>query len=369
MIYRDLGRTGLKISGLSFGCMRFPDAETAAATVRRAVELGVNYFDTSCDYCRGESETWLGEGLKGLRDKVLVSTKSPPGEEGLLTADEVRRSIDKSLQKLQTDYLDFYQAWRVNDPERYAACVRKGGWLDGVRRAMDEGLVRHLGLTSHSTPPHIISMLDDDIFEVMMVQYSIVLPGYRQAVRHARERGVGVIVMGPLGGGLLAQPSPLLEKVLAPDDPVTGAFRYVLADPGVSSIASGMTAVEEVESNCRRLDELPKDLSREYQEQVNRRINAQVHAELGRLEDVFCAGCRYCITACPNDLRVFDVFKPYNMVFFDAEVKNPARIAAQAAKLSEQCDACRACEEVCPQQLEIPEHLERVRDYFAARGE
>jgi len=364
--YRPLGNTGEQVSVLSLGCMRFQDEAQAAAVVASSIEQGINYFETSCRYCNGQSEIWLGKALRGRRERVLVSTKSPPGEEGYVTADEVRRSIEASLRNLGVDCLDFYHAWRVNSPELYEACTRRGGWLDAAHRAMDEGLIRHLGITTHSTPDHVLSILEDGIFEVITVQYSLILQGYRRVVQKAREKNVGVVVMGPLGGGLLAAESPVLKQVFAPCAQVEGALRYVLCDPGVSTAASGMMRPEEVEMNSRFVEQMPEDLGLEYQGLVEGKIRAALGEEdLDLLQSAFCGGCRYCLSVCPKHLPVFAVFKPYNMAMLKARPDRAEKIVEMATKYIEECTECRKCETVCPQKLKVPEHLRRVKDHFS----
>ena len=139
MKYKKFGRTGENVSILSLGCMRYQDEESAGRIVSKAVELDINYFETSCGYCGGESEAWLGKGLKDCREKVMVSSKSAPGAEGFTTADETRRGIDKSLANIGTDYLDFYHAWMVNTREMYEAQRRR---IAAGFRSQDSGFRR-----------------------------------------------------------------------------------------------------------------------------------------------------------------------------------------------------------------------------------
>ena len=114
MNYRVLGKTGESASLVSLGCMRFPDEETAVDIMQRSLLHGITYYETSENYCGGNSEVWLGRGLGARRDTVLVSTKSRVGTgDQQQTEDEVRRRIEVSLGKLGTDYLDFYQCWSI----------------------------------------------------------------------------------------------------------------------------------------------------------------------------------------------------------------------------------------------------------------
>lgn len=365
MRYREFGQLDEEISALSLGCMRFPSEEAAYEIVAKAVDVGINYFETSIGYVNGNSERWLGRGLGKDRSRVMVSTKSQSIVDGEpVSADEVRRTIDTSLEKLGTDYVDFYHGWSVSRPPQYEACVRKGGWLDGVYRAKDEGLIRHIGVTTHAPPEMVMAMIDDGRWEVITVQYSLILRGYREIVKAAHENGIGIVVMGPLAGGLLALPSDLLKRVFAPDDQITGALKYVLCDPAVSSVASGMTSAQEVEANCAIIDALPDRMSITHQEAIDARLHAELGDDISQFESFFCGGCRYCLSVCPEHIGPHNIFKAYNMVMLKGEPTDPQKIAERAQGLLERCVHCGACQEICPQDIDVPEHLERVRDYF-----
>jgi predicted aldo/keto reductase-like oxidoreductase len=367
--YRELGDTGEKISALNLGCMRFPDEETAIQIVAKAIELGINYFETSIRYVNGNSERWLGKGLGQDRRKVMVSTKSPPivnGED--VSADGVRRTLDESLAKLGTDYVDFYHGWSVSRPSQYKACLRKDGWFDGVYKAREEGLVRHIGITTHAPPELVMEMIDDGRWEVITVQYSLILQGYREVVEAAYEKGIGIVVMGPLAGGLLTLPSDLLKRVFTPDDQITGALKYVLCDPAVSSISSGMTSAAEVETNCAIVDAMPEDMSIADQEIIDTRLNAELGNDLAQFEALFCSGCRYCLSVCPENIGPHNIFKAYNMVMLKGKPPNPQKVAQQAQNFLDRCVLCGECQEICPQDINVPEHLERVRDYLLSKA-
>ncbi|MFA6135444.1 MAG: aldo/keto reductase [Phycisphaerae bacterium] len=363
MRFRALGRTGVDVSMLGLGCMRFPSEEETCRIVDECVRQGINYFETSPGY--GDSELWLGKALLGKdRRKVMVSTKSSPIDVTCQTADQVRRRIEDSLKRLQTDYLDFYHAWSINSPQQYQIMMTKGGWLEGVLKARDEGLIRHVGMTSHSTPQHISEILNEGIFEVLTVQYSLILQSYRDCIRQAAGRGVGVILMGPLAGGLLCDPSPVLARSFAPDDQVTGAFKYVLSDPNVSVALSGMTSAKQVAENCARIDALPADLAMSYQDRANEQINAMLGETVGQFETVLCGGCRYCVNACPRGLSPFNIFKSYNMAMLGGQPAWSARMQASAEALLLKCTRCGKCEVICPQKINVPRHMERVKAHF-----
>ncbi len=368
MRYTTFGETGEKVSRLSLGCMRFPDEETAIEIVEKAVELGINYYETGSRYCGGQSEVWLGKGLGTRRKDVMVSTKARVGGRGpgFPTADDARRMIGESLGRLGTDHLDFYHAWSVNYPEEYDELKKKGMWLEGVVRAKEEGLVRHVGVTSHATPALLMQMLDEGLFEPYTVQYSLLLQPHRDVIRKAREKGRGVVLMGPLAGGLLAKHTPVLAQAFAPDSQVLGAFKYVLCDPGVSTAASGMRSVEEVEANCALIDSLPEELDFGYQTAVGERLRAELGDGLEEFERYLCGDCRYCTTVCPEGIVPGSVFKPYNAVMLKVDIGNTQRLIERADAMLSRCTRCGKCQEICPQGINVPDHLERVKDTFAA---
>ena len=201
MRYRELGKTGERVSALSLGCMRFPDEEAAVKIVAKAVELGINYFETSIGYVGGNSEHWLGKGLGQNREKVMVSSKSSPIVDGEgVSADGVRRTIEKSLEKLGADHVDFYHGWSVSRPKQYKACVRKGGWFDGVYKAKEEGLIKHIGITTHASPELAMEILNDGRWEVITVQYSLILRGYRDVIAAAHQRATTPAITVRIGG-------------------------------------------------------------------------------------------------------------------------------------------------------------------------
>jgi hypothetical protein len=209
-------------------------------------------------------------------------------------------------------------------------------------------------------------MIDDGRWEVITVQYSLILRGYRDVVKAAHEKGIGIAVMGPLAGGLLTLSSDLLKRVFAPDDQVAGALKYVLCDPAVSSVSSGMTSAAEVEANCAIIDALPQDMTIAHQERIDTRLNAELGDGLAQFESYFCGGCRYCLGVCPENIGPHNIFKAYNMVMLKGEPANPQKIARQAESFLERCILCGECQEICPQDIDVPEHLERVRDYLLA---
>jgi predicted aldo/keto reductase-like oxidoreductase len=148
MIYNPLGNTGIQISALSFGSMRWRSRRACHAIIERGMDLGMNYIDTSSGYVGGQSEKWAGSAVKVRRDQIYFSSKSnwarAPDERA------VRRAIEGSLRKTGLDYFDFYQIWGMSRIGTLEQALKKGGMVEGVRRAQREGLIAvGLGFTFH----------------------------------------------------------------------------------------------------------------------------------------------------------------------------------------------------------------------------
>ena len=375
MKYRTLGKTGIELSAIGFGCMRLPlDNRLAIPLIRRAVALGINYFETSITYCQNRSEIQLGLALRGLRDDVYVSTKSHIQRRGEhhfggvadrdTSGEDLTHTLTESLHKLGTDHVDFYQ-FHAFTLENLPVALAEDGPLDALKAAQARGLVGHIGFTSHDTPANIMTILDTGEFESMTVYANLLQlerhgrGGFEDllaAIEHARQRGVGVIVMGPLGGGLLGTPIERLRDLLpGTTSQVDLAFRYLLSIPGVTTPISGMTRMSDVEENAR--------IASTY-EPLSTDEMTQIQAVVGRystLMERFCTGCGYC-QPCPNGVRIPEIFRLVNVhrVYGVTEWARQEYAAMRSGPFRgsvDLCVECGECEAKCPQQIQIRKEL------------
>lgn len=211
-------RSGLKVHPVSLGGMRFPeDIDQAVALIRQAIDSGMVYIDTSRGYL--DSEVKLNKALKdGYREKVILSTKCSPWIKKVeptdnASADCTFRRIVESMERLGVEYLDFYQIWNILSPECYEKATRKGGMVDGIKKAMDQGLVKHTGFTTHDTPENISRYIDEaDWCETILFTYNMLNPTYKDIIAKAHDKGIATVVMNPIGGGMLAEDSAVLKK-------------------------------------------------------------------------------------------------------------------------------------------------------------
>ncbi|MCL2839769.1 MAG: aldo/keto reductase, partial [Defluviitaleaceae bacterium] len=180
MLYREFGKTGIKMSALGFGAMRLPMAgegdnakvnyDLATPLMHRAFELGVNYIDTAPYYCNKDSEVAVGKALKGWRDKVYLSTKNPIEN---ISADDWRKRLETSLKKLDTDYIDFYHFWGINQAGFKAWEVLQDGPLQAAERAKAEGLIKHISFSYHDKAENLRYIVDSGRFETVLIQYNL----------------------------------------------------------------------------------------------------------------------------------------------------------------------------------------------------
>ena len=206
MQYREFGNTGIKLSALGFGAMRLPgmrdgdepSEENEADSVsfmHRAFELGVNYVDTARTY--GCSERMCGTALKNWRHKVYISTKNWHHD---CTIDTWWSQLNTSLETLGVDYIDFYHVIHSMDWASYEGFLLKAKGMAEVRKAQEQGLIKHVCFSSHDKPENIAKYIDSGEFEGMTVQYNLLNRDNESVIAQARASGMGVIIMGPVGG-------------------------------------------------------------------------------------------------------------------------------------------------------------------------
>jgi uncharacterized protein len=362
MIYKEFGKTGAKVSALGFGAMRLPmtekhgkkyvDEDKAIQIIHRAFELGVNYIDTAPYYCESFSEAAVGKALKGWRDKVYVSTKNPIEN---ASGDDFRKRLEKSLKNLDVNSIDFYHMWGINWKAYKDNIDVPNGPLQAACRAKEEGLIKHMSFSFHDAPENMIKIIDTGNFETVLCQYNLLDRANEVSIAHAHEKGLGVVIMGPVGGGRLGAPSPIIQEMLKGKAKSTAemALRFVLANPNVTIALSGMSTIEMVEENAA-VASIAGTLTGEEMKRVEEMLE-----ENRRLSELYCTGCNYCMP-CPSGVNIPHIFRlmNYNRVYGLKEYASD-----EYAKLidvnASACLECGACESKCPQHLEIINQLKQ----------
>ncbi|MHB8779907.1 MAG: aldo/keto reductase [Candidatus Geothermincolia bacterium] len=322
---RRLGRTGLAVTELGFGGISIQSlgAEEAVELISAAADAGINFFDTARVYT--DSERKLGMGLAG-RD-CIVATKSLA-----VTADALRRELEKSLAELGMDSVGLFQLHNVSRMETLEQVLAPGGALEGARRARDAGLVSHIGVTSHNLDV-AAAAIRTGAFATLQIPYNVVEDGAdKQGLfALARERDVGVIVMKPLAGGELQGPA---------------ALRFALhAD--VATVIPGMQSMAHLREDILALDGAEPLSGGEMRELL---------VLAGRLGSRFCRRCQYCLP-CPEGIDIPQVFICATTAIARGETERAARMYSLLAKPASGCRACAECEPRCPYGLPIREML------------
>lgn len=369
MQYRNFGNTGMVVSALGFGCMRFPmenghvKEKYSIKMLCRAYELGVNYFDTAEGYCSSESQIILGKAVKEMdRDKIYVSTKN--GYKGD-SASEWRRRLETSLSRLDVDYIDVYHSHNLHWGNFQSGFGVKGGPIDEVQKAKDEGLIRHIAFSSHDSPENIIKLINTDVFESMTVQYNILNRANEEAIAIAHKNGMGVSIMGPVAGGRLAQTNEDIQKLragIAKSSPEI-ALRFVFSNQGVSTALSGMDAIQQVEENVATASRT-EPLSPEEKIQVLESLE-----ENKKLADLYCTGCGYCMP-CPNGVDIptnflyMNYYRVYGLKDYArqqyATLKEISLEDMDVPSWADTCIECGECEPKCPQEIPIIDQLKET---------
>ena len=376
MQYVPFGKTGIEVSRLGFGCMRLPydekdgekvfNTEKSVQMLHRAMELGVNYFDTAPYYCDKQSEIIVGKALKGRRDKVYLSTKNSIEND---SGDDFQKRLETSLLKLDTDYIDFYHFWGI-DLETYDTKIDvKDGPLSRALSLKEQGLIRHISFSFHDDPENLakILMRGEGIFSSVLCQYNLLDRSNEEGMALAHEQGLGVVVMGPVGGGRLGAPSDVIRKLL-PGQVTSSAevaLRFVFNNPNVHIALSGMENIAMVEENARLAGSIQPLTEAEL-----RNIETML-AENKRLAELYCTGCNYCMP-CPAGINIPEVFKMmnYHRVYKITDYARDqydmiGKVDWMKYENASACLDCGACEGKCPQHLQIRSQLRQTHETLA----
>ena len=370
MQYRIDKKTGNKLSALSFGCMRFPKSQQKTEElIMRAIESGVNYFDTAWVY--PGSEEALGTALhkNNARHKVNIATKMP-----LIMYKNSADSVDfdkyfnQSLERLKTDYIDYYLLHMITDMDQWNRLKSWGieNWIACKKR---DGLIKHIGFSFHGSGEEFLKVIDDYNWEFTMIQYNYFDENFQAGVRGLRAAAakMPVIIMEPLLGGKLAAGLPGdAVKIFKDADkdlsPAGWAFNWLWNQEEVTSVLSGMNSMEQLDENLNlaekasvnMLDDSKKAVYKSALESINRSCKVR------------CTGCNYCMP-CPAGVNIPGSFAAYNTVYSMGFLEGLKQYITSSGLISTKsgspllCINCGKCETHCPQSIPIMKDLVTVR--------
>jgi hypothetical protein len=374
MKYRTFGKLDWQPSALGFGAMRLPtfnddpkqiDEELATKMIRYAIDHGVNYVDTAWPYHGGESEPFVGRVLQdGYRERVKLATKMPTWL--IEKPADYDRYLDEQLERLQTDHIDFYLLHAL-EAKRWDK-LQKLDVLDWAEKALADGRIDYLGFSFHDELPVFKRIVDAyDGWSFCQVQYNFMDVDYQagmEGVRYAADKGIAVVVMEPLRGGQLTtdpQPEPIADlwaTAEADRTPAEWALQWVWNQPEVSVVLSGMSTMEHVEENVESADRSGVGSLDEEELALIERVREAYEA----LGPIPCTGCEYCMP-CPSGVNIPRIFALYNEAVMYGDPGGPRwayNNQLNEAQRANVCVECGACQEQCPQGIEIIEWLAKA---------
>ncbi len=360
---------GSPVSVLGYGCMRFSkragsiDTAKTEKEILKAVENGVNYFDTA--YIYTGSEAALGEILErnNLRSKVNIATKLP--QYLVRNPASLDQYFNEELKRLRTDHVDYYLMHMLTDLKAWEN-LKENGAEEWIAKQKQSGRIRNIGFSYHGNTEMFLKILDAYDWDFCQIQYNYMdehTQAGRAGLKAAREKGIPVVIMEPLRGGKLVSMLPKKAQDLiasTPYSPAELAFRWLYDQEGIMCVLSGMNSIEMVEENCRiASSHEPGSMKPEefaLIEEVKKLINEKIK--------VPCTACGYC-QPCPRGVDIPLAFRCYNEMYMENKWSGRFEYA-QTVGLREdpsfpsQCVACGKCESHCPQHIHIIEELKNA---------
>lgn len=366
------------LSVLGFGCMRLPgkhgkvDEEKSVELIRYAIDKGVNYVDTAWPYHGGKSEAVLGKALKdGYRQKVKVADKLP------IWLCRSREDMDyyfaEQLKRVGVDMFDYYLIHSLEGSSWEKA--KQLGVIDFMDKLKESGRALNIGFSFHGARHDFKKIIDEYKWDFCQVQFNILDENDQagiEGIRYAASKSIGVIVMEPLRGGTLAGKLPAeVEKVYdsAPQKRSNAewALRWVMDHKEMVTALSGMNDKKQVDENIKAANEAgPGSLTAEELGIVKKAAET-----FRKLMKVPCTGCQYCMP-CPSGVNIAASFTFYNNKYlFNQRFMSRGMYLIQCGglqgktpALASQCVNCGVCKEHCPQKIDIPAGLLKVKKDF-----
>lgn len=394
MKYRKMGSLDWEVSVLGFGAMRLPidqqfkiREDEAIKMIRYAIDNGVNYIDTAYPYHNGESEILVGKALKdGYREKVHLTTKLPIWL--VKKREDFDRFLNEQIERLQT-YPDIYLFHGLN--KQRLEKIKSLNLIEKIEEAKSMGLIKHIGFSFHDNFEVFKEIIDYYQWDCCQIQYNYLDIEYQagtKGVEYAGNKNIALIIMEPIRGGKLAIPEHkldtkpeikvVLEKAKVKRTMADWALQFVWNHPEVSVVLSGMSTMQQVKENIESANNSGiKILTDEELITIS-----ELRDAYSKYTIVDCTSCGYCLP-CPNGVTIPAVFRLLNEIYYWGE-RGRSRISffyndmVKTQEILEKrisegddvegaaslCIQCGECLEKCPQQIDIPDIMEKTNAIF-----
>jgi hypothetical protein len=344
LTYRTIGKTGLKVTAVGFGCMVTSDA----SVIERASDIGINYFDTARGYQHGNNERMVGAALKKKRKDLVLSSKS-----GARTKDAALRDLDTSLRELGTDFLDI---WYLHGRDRTSDVSDE--LFEAQQMAKQQGKIRFAGLSTHNAKDMIPFLVQEGALDVVLTTYNFTMDkNMNGLIEQAHNAGIGVVAMKVMAGGFrVVKPQSPLYPQLMQDGAMLAALKWVLKNPKVDTTIPSMTDMDQLEENLKAMVE--------PYTQVEEKLLAQ---RLEQISPLYCRMCGDCEETCGKGLPVADMLRylTYAEGYGQFSLGREHFLALPAEVTSVRCQDCPSCTVTCPFGVKVASRLARAQELFA----
>jgi len=345
LTYRVLGKTGLKVTSVGFGCMITSDA----SVIERAADAGINYFDTARGYQSGNNERMVGAALKRKRKDVTLATKS-----AAKTKEEALQELDTSLKTLGTDHVDIWFLHGKNSPAEVT-----GDLIEAQQVARKAGKIRFAGVSTHLGQKELLPFLArNPNIDVILTAYNFTMEPFMDGViEEAAQAGKGIVAMKVMAGGArrLQPGDPNLNRLQA-DGGMLAALKWVLRNSNVGTTIPSMTDMEQLDRNL-------KATASPFSGADQKILTAQ----LARIAPLYCRMCGECGGACREGLPVADIlrFLTYADGYGQFALGRENFLQLPREQAAVKCGDCRGCTVECPYGVRVSERLIRAQEMFA----
>lgn len=344
LAYRTLGKTGLKVTSVGVGCMVTSDA----SVISRAVDMGINYFDTARGYGRGNNERMVGSALGSNRNKVILSSKSQAR-----TAAEAREQLDTSLKELGTDHLDIWYMHARDEPSAVQDEI-----IPVWEEAKQQGKVRFIGISTHNPTAMLDRILGIGKFDVVLSVYNFAVgSGHDAAFERLNQEGIGLVAMKVMAPASRAFGFSVTgpDRTTVPGGPLA-ALKWVLRNQRFGATIPSMTDMDQLEENFRAMSE-PFGAE---DEKLLAGINEDVRP-------LYCRMCHECTGQCPKGAAIPETIRYLSYADFYGQFtlgrEHFAALPEQARSI--RCGDCDSCSVRCPNGVHVAERMIRAQEMFA----